>query len=85
MAEKRTVRLRPSGLRRDARNSQALSRSPAHSGGAETGSTCVIKIRFVSVRDTVVIRSSIINANDNVQTVAANDNVYVAAGAKIAA
>ena len=53
--------------------------------GAETGSTCVIKIKFVSVRDTVVIRSSIINANDNVQTVAANDNVYVAVGGKIAA
>lgn len=31
------------------------------------------------------IRSSIINANDNVQTVAANDNVFVVAGDKIAA
>jgi len=31
------------------------------------------------------IRSSIINANDNVKTVAANDNVFVVAGDKIAA
>ena len=53
--------------------------------GAETGSTCVIKIKFASVGGTVVIRPSMINANDNVQTVAANDNVYVAAGDKIAA
>jgi hypothetical protein len=54
-------------------------------GGVETGSTCVIKIKFAFVRDTVVIRSSMINANDNVQTVAANDNVYVVAGDKVAA
>ena len=50
----------------------------ANSGGAETGSTRVVKAKFVSGMVSAVIGPRLLNANDNHTFVAANDNGVVA-------
>ncbi len=53
----------------------------ANSGGAETGSTRVVKAKFVSGMVSAVIGPRLLNANDNHTFVAANDNGVVAGNA----
>lgn len=62
------------GAAPDAQNSQIRRCSSANFGGAESGSTDVVKGYAFASHDTDLNGSNLINANDNVSFVAANDN-----------